>query len=166
LRRSVYAAYLPDGAIEEGLVELIVGDFWRLNRFTLIENEFLERTREARTQPRCRYESETSLRTFLNGLDIGSPNRSNGDAANADDAAGERSGSSHNRARPNEALLRNLSGPGRILLDAFVPPISQSPMEDISRQRGRTLRQLLRNLVALETLLERRIFKQVDLLTS
>src|ERR1700761_4462485 len=49
LRKAVFQDYMPRGAVEEGLVELIIADLWRLNRLVRIENEFIRHTSSARS---------------------------------------------------------------------------------------------------------------------
>lgn len=41
-RQAVYQALMPQGAIEELLVEKIINTAWRLRRLTLVENEILD----------------------------------------------------------------------------------------------------------------------------
>lgn len=140
LRKSVFSDYGPKGAVEEALVELIIADLWRLDRFVRIENTFLKQTELARSRRSWEQPPTRSIECFLDEI------RTTSAASPTDD------GSSLS-AMPSFCHHTNdctsNTGDATTLLDAYVAQISQCPMEDIARQRRQATRELLRNIAAL-----------------
>ena len=148
LRVSVFSEYGPQGAIEEGLVELTIADLWRLNRFVLIENAFLQQTKLAlMPRPASPLPTDT-LESVQRGY--------GGKIAVTEKSEDTANNALLESAHGNVVEIPNETRCGAVLLDAFVCRISQSPMEDVARQRRCTSRELLRNIAALEALQARR----------
>jgi len=148
LRVAIFAEYGPQGAIEEGLVELIIADLWRLNRFVQIENAFLEKTQLALTSHSASQLPTGTLESIQRGygVKVVVTEKTEGSALNV----------LWQSVHGNVVEIPNETRCGAVLLDAFVCRVSQSPMEDVARQRRCASRELLRNIAALEALQARR----------
>ncbi len=139
LRVAIFSEWSPRGAIEEGIVELVIADLWRLNRFIWIENAFVEQTKLAlrhrppHPAPMATLELVQSRNEKNGPSDIGACTEC-------------QSGSGRFVELPSEIIGE------MALLDAFVCRVSQTPMEDVARQRRCANRELLRNINALESL--------------
>jgi hypothetical protein len=146
LRVAIFAEFDPRGALEEAIAELIIADLWRLNRFVWIENTFLEQTKLA-----------LALRpagplpaAILDGVQSGPGNKVLPDY-------GERP-AHNNLVQACHGNFVEIPQHGvAALLNAFICRISQTPMEDLARQRRCASRELFRNIAALETLQARRL---------
>ena len=143
LRVAMFSEYGPQGAVEEGLVELVIADLWRLSRFVGIENAFLEQTQLALTSRPAGPLPIAALESGQSGHD---EKAIPGFRASAPRRSGDRN------AVPFPCDIDGAAA----LLDAFVCRISQTPMEDVARQRRCTSRELLRNIGALQVLQARR----------
>jgi len=142
LRVAIFAEFGPQGALEEGLVELIIADLWRINRFVRIENAFLEKTKLALTfRP-----AAPSPIGILGSVQI----------RQDENAVPDVNACSARRYSDGKFVEFPCEITGETaLLDAFVCRSSQTPMEDVARQRRYTSRELLRNIAALEALQSR-----------
>jgi hypothetical protein len=139
LRVAIFAEFGPRGALEEGLVELIIADLWRLNRFAQIENAFLEKTKLALTPRPADPSPMVPLASVHSGRN--------------EIAVPDVKACPARRSRDGKFVEVPFEPGGETaLLDAFVCRISQTPMEDVARQRRCASRELLRNIAALETL--------------
>lgn len=143
LRVAIFSKYGPEGAIEEGLVELIIADLWRLNRFVRIENAFLEQTQLVLASRPASPFPIGALESVQSGHDEKA-------ASDIRACPARRSGRVDASQFPFE-----IDGVAA-LLDAFICRISQTPMEDVARQRRCASRELLRNFAALQALQARR----------
>ena len=151
LRVSVYGRYMPEDAIEEGLVELVVADLWRLQRLTRIENHYLENSRVRNSQRRRMRKSKKTLEVFLADIRGGKmvpPPYLNeeGDSSYAPPPRIPDFGNPYDNRKADEVAA------DEVLLDAFVIPVSPSSMDDIARQRRSVTRDLQRNIAALEAM--------------
>ena len=147
LRIAMFEKYEPRGPIEEGLIELIIADLWRLDRLLRIENEFIRHT-ESKAAKREKYlNCPKSIDTFLGELRgiSGRATTSTALPANSDTplASGSCSRSEASTTTDPDAAC---------LLDAHISPVSQTPMEDIARQRRHISREMLRNIAAINVL--------------
>lgn len=141
LRVAVFAEFAPQGALEEGLVELIIADLWRLNRFVRIENAFLAKTELASMISRPADQSPIGTLKLVQ-----SGRQDENDVSDFKASLSCRSGHGKFAKFPCE------SNGETVLLDAFVCRVSQTPIEDVARQRRYTSRELLRNIAALKAL--------------
>ena len=139
LRVAVFAEFSPQGALEEGLVELIIADLWRLNRFVRIENAFLAKT-ELASMSRPADQSPNGTLKLVQSV------QDENDVSDIKACPSCRSGHGKFAKFPCE-----INGE-TVLLDAFVCRVSQTPIEDVARQRRYTSRELLRNIAALKAL--------------
>jgi hypothetical protein len=147
LRVQVFQHYEPEGPIEEGLVELIIADLWRLNRLLRIENEFIFHTRATRARREKNSGPSKSIGAFLDELRK-EPEGAPSTPALPGNTNIPRAGALNSDfEKPNTEEICAAS-----LLDAHVSPVSQAPMEDIARQRRQTNREMLRNIAALNVL--------------
>jgi len=151
LRIQVFERYEPKGPIEDGLVELIIADLWRLDRLLRIENEFICLTQSTRACRSKASESPKSIGAFLDELRA-QPKRRAPPAALPGNPDVPQTKASHVTFEKRKSGETDAAG----LLDAHVSPVSQTPMEDIARQRRQTNREMLRNIAAINVLQNKR----------
>jgi hypothetical protein len=154
LRVQVFQRYEPRGPIEEGLLELIIADLWRLDRLLRIESEFIRHTQFTRAVREKAFRSSKSLGAFLDEL-RGKPDEYTHPAALFADPNAPRANTS-----PGLETIKTEDAEAACLLDAHVSPVSQSPMEDIARQRRQTNREMLRNIAAIDALQNQRALRR------
>jgi hypothetical protein len=146
LRVAIFAEFDPRGALEEAITEHIIADLWRLNRFAWIENAFLEQTKLA-----------VALRS-AGSLPAGMLDAVQGRSGKNIVPDNKECPAHNSLAQAGHGSYVEIPQDGvAALLDAFVCRISQTPMEDLARQRRCASRELLRNIAALETLQARRL---------
>jgi hypothetical protein len=151
LRIEMFLTYEPRGPVEEGLVELVIAGLWRLDRLLRIENEFVRHTQAIRAVRESSFRSQKSIGTFLDEL-RGKPNGPTGPTALPAIPNAQRASPSHS----DLDTTKTANAEAACLLDAYISPVSQSPMEDIARQRRQTNREILRNIAAIDALQNQR----------
>jgi len=166
----IYEQYRPVGAIEECLTELVIADRWRLARFSRVEDEFVVETfhnlfngRESKGESRDCDTAQIQLRKIF-GDKFSSPeiDASSSPPYVANAGAPERNNSVGGTAindAPDSGALRTIQAcldDQSALLNAYVPPSTAAPMDEVARQRRSATRELLRNIAALEVIQSRR----------